>query len=87
MIDISQDQLQTIKAILKRHVPDYEVRAFGSRFTWTAKDYSDLDLAIVGPEKLPFKELSALKTAFEESDLSFRVDVLDWRAIRRSFKR
>jgi len=87
MIDISQDQLQTIKAILKRHVPDYEVRAFGSRFTWTAKDYSDLDLAIVGPEKLPFKELSALKTAFEESDLSFRVDVLDWRAISPEFQK
>jgi predicted nucleotidyltransferase len=87
MIDISQDQLQTIKEILKRHVPDYEVRAFGSRFTWTAKDYSDLDLAIVGPEKLLLKELSALKTAFKESDLSFRVDVLDWRAISPEFQK
>jgi type I restriction enzyme S subunit len=86
MIDVSSDQLQTIKKILKHQVPDYEVRAFGSRFKWTAKDYSDLDLAIVGPEKVPFRKLSDLKTAFEESDLSFRVDVLDWHALSQKFQ-
>jgi type I restriction enzyme S subunit len=86
MIDVSPEQLQTIKDILEHHVPGCEVRAFGSRFTWTAKDYSDLDLAIVGTEKLPFKDISALKTAFEESDLPYRVDVLDWHAISLEFQ-
>jgi len=87
MIDVSPDQLQTIKDILKRHAPDCEVRAFGSRFKWTAKDHSDLDLAFVGSEKLPFKKLSALKNAFEESDLPYRVDVLDWHSISPEFQK
>jgi len=87
MIDISPDQLQTIKEILKHHAPACEVRAFGSRFRWTAKDYSDLDLAIVGKEKFPFRKISALKTAFEESDLPYRVDVLDWHAISPEFQK
>ena len=48
MIDLNPNHLETVKAILAEHVPECEVRAFGSRATWTAKDYSDLDLAIVG---------------------------------------
>ena len=86
MIDVSPHQLEIIKKILLKHVPECEVRVFGSRATWTAKDYSDLDLAIVGKEKLPGKTISALKDDFEESDLPFRVDVLDWHAISSEFR-
>jgi type I restriction enzyme S subunit len=87
MIDVSPTQLQTIQAILKRIAPTCEARVFGSRYQWTAKDYSDLDLAMVGDGKLPFKKLSALRTAFEESDLPYRVDVLDWHAISPEFQK
>jgi type I restriction enzyme S subunit len=86
MIDVSPFQLDTIKKILQKHVPECEVRAFGSRATWTAKDYSDLDLAVVGKAKLSNKVLYALKDDFKESDLSFRVDVLDWNAISKEFR-
>ena len=51
MIDVSPYHLKIIQKILHKHVPDCEVRAFGSRVTWTAKDYSDLDLAVVGKKK------------------------------------
>ncbi|MEK7721925.1 MAG: nucleotidyltransferase domain-containing protein, partial [Elusimicrobiota bacterium] len=86
MIDVSPSQLETILKILQTRVPDCEVRAFGSRATWTAKTYSDLDLAIVGNAALPNKILSSLKEDFQESDLSFRVDVLDWHAISKEFR-
>ena len=86
MIDVSAEQLNVILNILKQHVPGYEVRAFGSRHNWTAKDYSDLDLAVVGETKLDWKIISNLKEAFEESDLPFRVDVLDWHAIPPKFR-
>ncbi|MBF8275623.1 MAG: restriction endonuclease subunit [Candidatus Brocadiaceae bacterium] len=86
MIDVSAEQLNIILNILKQHVPGYEVRAFGSRHKWTAKDYSDLDLAVVGETKLDWKIISNLKEAFEESDLPFRVDVLDWHAISPKFR-
>ncbi len=78
MIDLSPQHLQTVRAILDRYVPNCEVRAFGSRIHGPAKSYSDLDLAVVAPTKLNPDTLRHLKEAFEESDLPFRVDVLDW---------
>jgi predicted nucleotidyltransferase len=79
--------METVKRILAEHVPDCEVRAFGSRVTETAKRYSDLDLAVVGARALERDALRRLKEAFEESDLPFRVDVLDWHAIADSFRK
>ena len=86
-IDLNPNHLATVKAILAEHVAECEVRAFGSRATWTAKDYSDLDLAVVGEGPMEWKALGRLKEAFEESDLPMRVDVLDWHAISESFHR
>ena len=86
MIDLSPNHLTTVRQILAEHVPACEVRAFGSRVTCSAKDYSDLDLAVVGVTALDRSTLARLKEAFEESDLPIRVDVLDWRGISESFK-
>ena len=86
MIDLNPNHLGTVKAILAEHVPECEVRAFGSRATWAAKDYSDLDLAILGKGPLDWTTVGRLKEAFEESDLPMRVDVLDWHAISEGFR-
>ncbi len=86
MIDIRPDHLEEVKRILEGHVPECEVRAFGSRARWMAKGYSDLDLAVVGKNKIPRKRMNRLEEAFEESDLPFRVEVLDWHAISESFR-
>jgi type I restriction enzyme S subunit len=87
MIDLAPEHLEKVRTILREYVPQCEVRAFGSRVSWTAKDYSDLDLAVVCSGKLSDDTLSHLKEAFEESDLPFRVDVLDWQAISREFQK
>ncbi|MEN8255880.1 MAG: nucleotidyltransferase domain-containing protein [Verrucomicrobiota bacterium] len=86
MIDLPASQLETVRHILSAHVPDCEVRAFGSRIGNAAKAWSDLDLAVVGNSKLEKSTLFALKEAFEESDLPIRVDVLDWHTISPEFK-
>lgn len=86
MIDINPYHLEIVTQILLEHVPDCEVRAFGSRATWTSKDYSDLDLAIVGNGPLEWRTLGKLRDAFEESRLPFRVDVLDWHDISDNFR-
>ena len=85
-IDIAPAYLAIVRDILDEHVPDCEVRAFGSRATWIAKDYSDLDLAIVSDQPIKWRVLSELKDAFEESYLPFRVDVLDWHDISDNFR-
>lgn len=87
MIDIRPNHLEIVKAILKRLAPNAEVRAFGSRVTWTAKDHSDLDLAILGEGLLDFRTRVLLEEAFEESDLPFRVDVVDWATVSEDFRR
>ena len=86
MIDLKPHHLEEVQQILAEHVPDCEVRAFGSRAKWTAREYSDLDLAIVGDEPLDWRVLGKLQDAFEESDLPITVDVIDWHTTSESFR-
>ncbi|MCD6197534.1 MAG: restriction endonuclease subunit S [Deltaproteobacteria bacterium] len=86
MIDASPQDLTTVKRILAKHLPECEVRAFGSRVSWTAKPYSDLDLVVLGPKKLSRKVLILIKSAFEESAIPITVDVLDWHRISPEFR-
>lgn len=86
MIEVAPSHLRIVKTILRRRVPDCAVRVFGSRISGTAKSYSDLDLVIIGEKKLPRKILHSLQDDFEESDLPFRVDVIDWHAISPEFQ-
>ena len=87
MIKATPAQLRTITSILAAHTPGVEVRAFGSRVDGNPKDYSDLDLALVGTAKLDAAVMGGLKEAFEESDMPFRVDILDWNAISEEFQK
>jgi len=86
MIDISPEHLEIVKTILSDFVPDCEVRVFGSRCHGTARKSSDLDLCICGNEKLDWKLFANLKDALMESDLPFRVDLLDYHTVPEHFK-
>lgn len=81
MIDLKPDHVPIVSRILAEHVPDFEVRAFGSSVTGTATEYSDLDSAVVGDGPLEVRVISRLNGAFEESSLPMQVDVLDWHSI------
>ncbi len=86
-VDLRPDHWAIVRNALRLHVPDREVLAFGSRATWTAKDYSDLDLAVMGEEPLSLRIASALDEALGDSDLPFKVDVVDWARIDDGFRR
>ncbi len=86
MIDVAERHLETIERILAEYVGDCEVRAFGSRGNGTAKEYSDLDLAIIGKNKINRRVKMLLREAFEESDLPFRVDIVDYNAVSEAFR-
>ncbi|MBU1121403.1 MAG: nucleotidyltransferase domain-containing protein [Candidatus Omnitrophica bacterium] len=87
MIDVAPCYMEIIQDILEKYILNWEVRAFGSRVNGTAKEYSDLDLVIVGKEKLPKKTLYILREEFQESDLPFRVEIMDWQTISDEFKK
>ena len=86
LVDLSPAHLTIVVEILAEHVPACEVRAFGSRAMWNARDTSDLDLAVIGDGPLPSRILTMLKETFEESRLPMRVDVIDWNAITDDFR-
>ncbi|MDP2359480.1 MAG: nucleotidyltransferase domain-containing protein [bacterium] len=77
-LQLTESQLGIVLAVLRQHAPDREVRVFGSRARGDARRMSDLDLALMGDHPLPLAVLADLREAFAESDLSFRVDLLDW---------
>jgi predicted nucleotidyltransferase len=86
MIDLSTIHLQTVKDILSKYVPHYEIWAFGSRITGKAKPYSDLDLVIISNAPIHVLTLALLKDEFSESTLPFKVDILDWSQLTPEFK-
>ena len=87
MIKASAKQLNLVRRILQEHVHGAEVRVFGSRITETTKTYSDMDIVIVGKKSLAPGILAGIKADFEESDLPFRVDVLDWHKLSDEFRK
>ena len=87
LIDIRPDHWEIVQRILQEHVPNLEVWAFGSRAQWSAKEFSDLDLAIITDEPLPLDTSAALSEAFSDSDLPWKVDVVDWASVGDELKK
>lgn len=76
-----------LQRILQQHLPGYTVWAFGSRVTGRHKPYSDLDLVIVADQPLSLEQMATLREVFDESDLTIRVDLVDWAIASESFRR
>ena len=86
MIYLDEEQLNIVKEILKKHLPDRAVIVFGSRVTGKIKPYSDLDLCLMGGKPVSIAVLAHLKEAFSDSNLTIRVDVVDWANISPEFQ-
>ena len=76
-----------IAALLREHVPDAAVWAYGSRVTGQSHDGSDLDLVLRGSDlqPIPFERLTALHEALRESNIPFLVEVRDWAQLPERF--
>ncbi len=77
-IDIQPDHWEIVRRILQTHVPHAVVWVFGSRATGKANPFSDLDIAIITTQPLPLDVSASLSDDFSESDLPYKVDVVDW---------
>lgn len=85
-LQLSGRELAEVRRVLRAHVPEYSVGAFGSRVTGRARQFSDLDLVILTESPLPLTVKADLTAGFEEADLAFKVDVVDWSVISPEFK-
>ncbi len=85
-IDITTEQRETILALLEEHLPDTAAWIYGSRVKWTSRPQSDLDLVVFAtPEQ--GGRVGDLREAFEESNLSFRVDLFVWDDVPEAFRK
>ncbi len=85
-LDLPEGDRQIVERILNARVPDRPVYAFGSRTTGKARRRSDLDLAVGGPQELPWPSRANLTEDFTESDLPILVDVVDLNAVTPEFR-
>ncbi|MCL5436349.1 MAG: nucleotidyltransferase domain-containing protein [Candidatus Dependentiae bacterium] len=83
MIGLAPKELAIVRAILSKY--PYRFYAFGSRAKGTQRRFSDLDLCY--KDAIPERVLAELDAAFEESDLPFKVDLINFSKISDDFKR
>ena len=86
-LDLSAADLTIVTGILREHLPaGTKAWVFGSRATGTARAYSDLDLALEGPRQLDSALLADLRLAMSESDLRYKVDLIDLQRVDPAFR-
>ena len=77
-LDVEPRWLSLVRDIIRDHAPcPCRVHVFGSRVQGRARRFSDLDLAFDAGRPLTLHEQVVLFDAFDESDLPWRVDVVD----------
>jgi predicted nucleotidyltransferase len=77
-IAISADQVRYLLGQIEQHIPRATVWAFGSRVAWSHRPASDLDLAVHCDKETARKALPKLSDVFTDSDLPFKVQLLDF---------
>ena len=86
-IDLQSTYLKIVLQILQKHLPPKAtVSLFGSRATGKAKKFSDIDLVVQAENPISNEILVTLANDFEESDLPYKVDIVDWTTIDKSFQ-
>jgi len=85
---LNNNQIQLIKNIVNPILPNssYKVFIFGSRATGKNRQFSDVDLGILGSCELDSDKISQITDEFEDSDLPFRVNVVDFAKVSDKFK-
>lgn len=88
-VDIEPKHAAIVSTILQTYLnSNILIWVFGSRANNNAKKYSDLDLALEAPNKskIDIKIITKLELAFEESELPWKVDIIDLNDISATFK-
>lgn len=83
MVDLREQDWNIVKDILGKY--PYTFYVFGSRAKKTARRFSDLDLCY--KENIPSVVVSKIVGEFEESNLPFKVDLIDWNHCTPEFQK
>ena len=82
---IKEKYLKKIRTIIEEFVgPNAEVLIFGSSLE--SDHFNDIDIGVVDP-KMELSVLGQIKEAFEESDIPYKIDVVDFNKVDEDFKK
>ena len=86
-LHLPQRYRRILEGLLREHVPEAEVWAYGSRVTGESHEESDLDLVVRGPELKPLDDgFFKLQEAIEQVNIPILVQVHDWARLPESFQ-
>lgn len=84
-LDLEEKYKEFIKTSIKNILPNVKIYIYGSRVKGTAQKYSDVDIAVKCPTKIPFEKILKLKAYFEDSTFPYQVDLIDLDSISEKF--
>ncbi len=82
MIHMEAEDWEIIRALLAKY--PYTFYAFGSRVRGTQRKFSDLDLCY--KDEIPDSTIAYLEGEFSDSDLPFKVDIVNWNRCSSKFQ-
>ena len=85
MIGVTEKELEIIKNILLPYRNKYQIFAYGSRVKGNFRMLSDLDLMIKGKSQAEISDIEDLKEKFDDSSLSYIVNIVDYYSLSESF--
>ncbi len=86
-VALGDEEAAIVRNVLAAHLPKgAQAFIFGSRAVGGARPYSDLDLALAWDKPLSFDVLGQIAEALSESDLPYKVDIVDLTTIEPAFR-
>jgi predicted nucleotidyltransferase len=86
-LDMRQEHVAVVQHVLRQYLPaGTQAFVFGSRAHGAARPYSDLDLALEWSRPLELDLLGQIAEALSESDLPYRVDIVDLTTVDPAFR-
>lgn len=83
---VSAAERELVVRLIRSLLPNARILAFGSRVRGEAKRYSDLDLAIDAGAPVSFERLAQLGERFAESELPYKIDLIDLNGVTDDFR-
>ena len=84
---VNPEILAQVIETIHQHLPNASLIAFGSRVTGQPKATSDLDIAIKGQEKIELKTLAQITEALANTDITYKIDIVDYNRITPGFQK
>ena len=88
-LNLAPRHRRVLKTLLREHLPNTEVWAYGSRVNGRGHEGSDLDLVLRGPglKKIALERLMDFEEAVRESTIPILVEARDWARLPERFQR